>query len=166
MPKRGKNMGIDIMRVWMATKDDRTRNSHKEIDGEKRPVGKAFSNGCMFPGDPSARPAEVYNCRCTFVASVDGIDYNASDEENIARINGTYDEWLKQSKRKGAKEKTGDGLLKPVEAKNEDFDYSLTTKDGNAVVIESYEKHSSVSEKIYKDSEAEKIYEKYAFENA
>lgn len=50
---------------WVAVMDERTRVSHASINGEVRPVGEPFSNGLMYPGDPSGPPEEVYNCRCT-----------------------------------------------------------------------------------------------------
>lgn len=58
-------MGIDVVKHWTATKDLRTRDSHRALDGEEVPFNMAYSNGLMYPGDPSGIPAEVYNCRCT-----------------------------------------------------------------------------------------------------
>lgn len=50
---------------WVAVMDERTRVSHASINGEVVPVDRPFSNGLMYPGDPSGPPEEVYNCRCT-----------------------------------------------------------------------------------------------------
>ena len=50
---------------WVAVMDERTRVSHASINGEVVPVDEPFSNGLMYPGDPSGPPEEVYNCRCT-----------------------------------------------------------------------------------------------------
>lgn len=72
--KRAESMGIKMKQVWMATLDDRTRDSHAMMDGEKVDVGKRFSNGLRFPGDPKGAPEEVYNCRCTIVAEVEASD--------------------------------------------------------------------------------------------
>ena len=58
-------MGIDVVKHWTATKDLRTRDSHRALDGEEVQFNMAYSNGLMYPGDPSGIPAEVYNCRCT-----------------------------------------------------------------------------------------------------
>lgn len=57
-------------RVWLATRDDRTRDTHKEADGQRQPWGTPYKVGdseLMFPGDPSldAAAEEVINCRCT-----------------------------------------------------------------------------------------------------
>lgn len=69
-----KKMGIKLKKEWMATLDGRTRHSHAMLDGEQVDNEKKFSNGCMFPGDPNGPAAEVYNCRCTLIATVDGVD--------------------------------------------------------------------------------------------
>lgn len=50
---------------WVAVMDERTRVSHASINGEVVPVDEPFSNGLMYPGDPSGPPEEVCNCRCT-----------------------------------------------------------------------------------------------------
>lgn len=59
-----KNKGADIVRMWDAALDGRTRDSHRMVDGEIRELDEKFSNGLMFPGDPSGGAAEVVNCRC------------------------------------------------------------------------------------------------------
>ena len=44
---------------------------------QRVPVGKPFEvDGyeIMFPGDPTAKAYLVYNCRCTLIAAVDGVD--------------------------------------------------------------------------------------------
>lgn len=67
-------MGIKLKKEWLATLDSRTRHSHAMLDGEQVAQDKKFSNGCRFPGDPQGPPWEIYNCRCTLVAAVDGVD--------------------------------------------------------------------------------------------
>lgn len=59
-----KQSGVEI-KIWVAVMDDRTRDSHAEMDGEERPIDMPFSNGLMFPGDPDGEASEVINCRCT-----------------------------------------------------------------------------------------------------
>lgn len=60
-----KAKGADIVKQWDAVLDGRTRDSHRRVDGEIRELEEKFSNGLMFPGDPSGSAAEVINCRCT-----------------------------------------------------------------------------------------------------
>ena len=64
--------GIILQKEWLATNDGRTRHSHATLDGAIVDQDKKFENGLMYPGDPSGRPEEVYNCRCTLVAKVNG----------------------------------------------------------------------------------------------
>ena len=64
--------GIILQKEWIATNDSRTRHSHAALDGAIVEQDKKFDNGLMYPGDPSGRPEEVYNCRCTLVAKVNG----------------------------------------------------------------------------------------------
>lgn len=69
---RAEADGIILQKEWLATNDSRTRHSHAALDGAIVDQDKKFDNGLMYPGDPSGRPEEVYNCRCTLVAKVNG----------------------------------------------------------------------------------------------
>ncbi len=69
---RAEADGIILQKEWLATNDGRTRHSHAILDGAIVDQDKKFDNGLMYPGDPSGRPEEVYNCRCTLVAKVNG----------------------------------------------------------------------------------------------
>lgn len=62
--KAAAKRGADVVRMWDAALDGRTRDSHRRVDGEIRELDEKFSNGLMFPGDPSGSAAEVVNCRC------------------------------------------------------------------------------------------------------
>lgn len=64
---KAKEKGADIVKQWDAALDSRTRESHAIVDGEIRELDKPFSNGLMFPGDPSGGAAEVINCRCALL---------------------------------------------------------------------------------------------------
>ena len=78
---RAEADGIVLQKEWLATNDGRTRHSHAMLDGAIVDQDKKFENGLMYPGDPSGRPEEVYNCRCTLVAKVNGfnkVQYNKS----------------------------------------------------------------------------------------
>ena len=102
--KRAEGMGIKMLQVWMATLDGRTRHEHRQLDGQKRKVGEAFEvegEKIFFPGDPAAEPYLTYNCRCTLIGEVEGVDYNLSDVSQRDNKLGdmTYDEW-KEEKRK------------------------------------------------------------------
>lgn len=61
---KAKEKGADVVKQWDSTLDGKTRESHQKVDGEIRELDEPFSNGLMFPGDPSGKAAEVVNCRC------------------------------------------------------------------------------------------------------
>lgn len=102
-----EKMGIKCRKEWMATLDGRTRHSHAMLDGEIVDNDKKFSNGCRFPGDPQGRPEEIYNCRCTLVSVIEGIDAfrgqrrarNPETGKNELIENMTYAEWAGWKKR-------------------------------------------------------------------
>lgn len=62
-----KDKGADVVKQWDSTLDGKTRNSHVAVDGQIRELDEPFSNGLMFPGDPSGGAAEVINCRCALL---------------------------------------------------------------------------------------------------
>lgn len=64
---KAKEKGADIVKQWDATLDGRTRDSHRQVDGEIREIDKPFSNGLMMPGDSKGSAAEVVNCRCALL---------------------------------------------------------------------------------------------------
>ena len=64
---KAREKGADVVKQWDATLDGKTRESHARVDGEIRELDEKFSNGLMFPGDPSGGAAEVVNCRCALL---------------------------------------------------------------------------------------------------
>ena len=84
---RAEADGIILQKEWLSTNDGRTRHSHAMLDGAIVDQDKKFENGLMYPGDPSGRPEEVYNCRCTLVAKVNGFKkaqvQKAMDEKQV-----------------------------------------------------------------------------------
>lgn len=91
--ERAKGMGIKLKQEWVAALDNRTRHSHRQLDGEKAEVGGTFSNGCRFPGDPQGRYAEICNCRCTLVAAVEGFETDDAKRASKLPKGMTYEEW-------------------------------------------------------------------------
>lgn len=60
--------GLELMKIWIATLDDRTRDAHRAMHG-KPPIEaheKFLVGGRPMdkPGDPAGGPANVCNCRC------------------------------------------------------------------------------------------------------
>lgn len=75
--KRAEKDGIVMKREWIATNDSRTRHWHAELDGVEVDIDEPWENEfgkIMFPGDPSADPANTYNCRCSMAAKVTGFN--------------------------------------------------------------------------------------------
>ena len=111
--KRAERMGVNLLQMWIATLDGHTRYSHRQVDGELRAIGKKFTNGLLYPGDPNGPPEEVYNCRCVIAAKVSGTDVDFEDRNN--RMQGmTYEQW-----------KNGKGnepLFKAARNENRDYD--------------------------------------------
>ena len=73
--ERAAAAGIILEREWIATSDGRTRDWHRELDGVTVGVDEPFENAIgkiMYPGDPSANGANVWNCRCTIAAKILG----------------------------------------------------------------------------------------------
>ena len=91
--ERAERLGIKLKQEWLATLDARTRSSHIQLDGEKIEVGEKFSNGLRFPGDPDGEDSEVYNCRCTLIAAVDGIEDDKAERYSELSKGTSYDEW-------------------------------------------------------------------------
>lgn len=93
--QRTKEMNIKLQKEWLATLDNRTRHSHRQLDGQKIPneEGATFDNGCRYSSDPQGRYDEICNCRCTLVAAIEGVD--TSDAERWSRLPDgmTYEEW-------------------------------------------------------------------------
>lgn len=67
MAQKAQSRGADIVKQWDSTLDGRTRESHREIDGEVRELDEKFSNGLLFPKHPDGAAGEVINCRCVML---------------------------------------------------------------------------------------------------
>lgn len=100
--KRAQDKGVKLQQMWCAVMDNRTRHSHRWLDGEIRPVGETFSNGCEYPADPKGDPSEIYNCRCHLRGVVEGLTPLARQYRDTSAVGGmSYDEW------RNAKAKSG-----------------------------------------------------------
>lgn len=101
---RARDKGVKLRRTWVATLDMRTRHEHRVLDGQTVDVDEPFrveGYEIMFPGDPSAEPEMVYNCRCRTIGQVKGFerDIRGFDLRNDPNINGmSYDEWKNDRK--------------------------------------------------------------------
>lgn len=99
--------GVVQKKVWIATPDDRTRESHLEIDGEEVDVDEAFSNELMYPGDPDGDPSEVWNCRCSMRDHIVGFRRADGSISYIghARDDTMHEQQMKEEKTRRKQEK-------------------------------------------------------------
>lgn len=104
-----KDNGLDMKKQWFATKDTRTRDTHRHLDGVSVDIEDSFkSSGCvgqapkLFVGVNSAK--ENINCRCKLIYYFNNDELptvmRTKDDGVIPFV--TYREWAKQ-KRKGGK---------------------------------------------------------------
>lgn len=106
-----KDNGLDMKKRWSATKDTRTRDTHRHLDGTSVDIEDNFkSSGCvgqapkLFVGVNSAK--ENINCRCKLLYYIDEDDLPSTmrvrkDDGTTEVIpHMTYREWEKY-KRKG-----------------------------------------------------------------
>jgi phage portal protein BeeE len=62
------NLGLTLERQWVATRDDRTRDTHAEADGQTIALNDTYVVGganLRQPSDPNGPAEETINCRCT-----------------------------------------------------------------------------------------------------
>ncbi|MGX0480070.1 SPP1 gp7 family putative phage head morphogenesis protein [Staphylococcus pasteuri] len=106
-----KDNGLDIKKRWSATKDTRTRDTHRHLDGTSVDIEDNFkSSGCvgqapkLFVGVNSAK--ENINCRCKLIYYIDEDELpttmRARKDDGTTEVipHMTYREWEKY-KRKG-----------------------------------------------------------------
>ena len=111
--KAAEDMGIKVRKRWVATKDGRTRHSHRRLDGQTVDWDEPFKSELgkiRFPGDPRAKPALTYNCRCTLrTVEKPGIEAeprkmrvrDPKTGRNVLVNEMTYDEWERWVKERG-----------------------------------------------------------------
>lgn len=107
-----EKMGIKLKKQWLATLDGRTRHAHAMLDGQTVGIDKPFKvdgYDIMFPGDTSAPGYLVYNCRCTMVADIGGVNStgqrrarNSVTGENEIVSDMTYSEYAAQKEAENA----------------------------------------------------------------
>ena len=97
-----ESQGAEIMRMWDASLDTRTRPAHGAADGQKRTADKPFDVGgesLMYPGDSAGSSGNVINCRCTTVDVIG--DWEPSIRRGRDPVTGensifdykTFDQW-------------------------------------------------------------------------
>lgn len=108
--KVAKDNGLDMKKRWQATKDTRTRDTHRHLDGKAVNIDDNFhSSGCigqapkLFVGVSSAK--ENINCRCKLFYYIDEDELPSimrvrnNDDENEVIPFTTYREWEEQKRK-------------------------------------------------------------------
>lgn len=117
--EQASDMGIEVVKEWVSTLDDRTRESHRDMDGIRVPYDQKFPNGLMYPADYSGDASEVYNCRCTMVVVL--------PQFTGQKTRVTYREWEQGKTMADFAPKTFvqdnySDIVRPVRPKSSDFD--------------------------------------------
>ncbi len=77
--KRTRKNGVDIVKMWDSTIDNRTRNSHVQLDGQIKELDEPFEiNGhkAMYPHNFGIAKEDI-NCRCGMLSRVrKGLEYD------------------------------------------------------------------------------------------
>lgn len=77
----------EVRKEWLATDDKRTRESHREADGQLVGLSEPFQvdgDYLQVPGDPAGRADNVINCRCSVGYVFDDDEDDDEDEPMIA----------------------------------------------------------------------------------
>lgn len=96
-------LGLELEKVWVATSDGRTRDSHGAANGQRVPFDEPFEVGgfsAMEPLDPALPASESVHCRCTYRVEVVG--QKSWREVRNARIRSDYPALLKAEGQVGA----------------------------------------------------------------
>lgn len=107
--KVAKDNSLGMRKKWFATKDTRTRDTHRHLDGKSLPIDDNFlSSGCigqapkLFIGIKSAK--ENINCRCKLLYYIDEDELptvmRVRKDDNQTEVIPfmTYSEWEKQKR--------------------------------------------------------------------
>ena len=140
--------GIILQKEWISTNDSRTRHSHAVLDGAIVDQDKKFGNGLMFPGDPSGRPEETWNCRCTVAAVVKGfkkVQVQRAMDEKDEYTQAEQDEFAALQKKYKNKTQV---MLFGTEEEMVRYDYLLQKDKANAGTFDYYKRfqHQSIAE--------------------
>lgn len=78
--EKGEKDGLVLEKEWIAAHDSRTREAHLLLHGQRVPIDEPFHSilgDIMYPADPTAAPANVYNCRCAIRSHYKGFKKGA-----------------------------------------------------------------------------------------
>lgn len=105
--RRATKLGVDLTIEWQATLDDRTRDHHRAMHGERTTVDEPFYTPdgytIYYPadctGDSDAPQREIWNCRCTLLAWVKGFEGDTV-KDSPKMGDKSFEEWQEGTKAK------------------------------------------------------------------
>ncbi len=112
--KYAQSIGIEMQQEWVATLDGRTRHEHRILDGQRVDIGEAFEvdgASIRYPGDPQAPGYLVYNCRCTIIGAIKGLEDDDSDDYRKHMIGTTYEEWKAGKEQKSVEKSSNNDIM-------------------------------------------------------
>lgn len=93
-----KAKGLPVRKRWNAVIDERTRDTHRQLNGTYANKDGLFGEGILnpnhllrCPADPTGEPQEIYNCRCR-----EGIVFDNSVVDH-SKDDDLYEQFLKQN---------------------------------------------------------------------
>ena len=131
---RAEKMGIRLKKRWLAMLDSRTRHDHAAADGQAVKQDEPFVVGgaeMMYLGDPNGPPEQVYNCRCTMIAEVEGVDMSGAlrwDRYGILP-DMTYAQW--EASKRGAEAEA----ISPIRTKEVMEWWKSLQNQGNLAIL-------------------------------
>ncbi|WP_419958971.1 phage minor head protein [Psychrobacillus sp. BM2] len=99
--ERAREKGVVMKKRWLSTLDSRTRNSHRNLDGQTIEVDEYFvsrnGNEALAPGKFGVASEDI-KCRCDMIAIFDGFEPTVRRARNEAGegeiiVYKNYDEW-------------------------------------------------------------------------
>lgn len=94
-----RDIGVEVVEVWDATLDSRTRNSHGALDGVRASYRSNGEPYWILAGDEvggplqSARPEQTINCRCRVRGEIEGFEPEKRRVAGKIQQYQTYKEW-------------------------------------------------------------------------
>lgn len=92
--KQLQDDGVILQKEWLTAMDSHTRDAHAELHHVLVNIDEPFVNSIgeiMFPGDPNADPANVYNCRCSIATKIVGFRKKSDDDELDKELDDVWD---------------------------------------------------------------------------
>ncbi len=115
--KQAQKNGVILRKQWLAANQPgRTRDWHAELNEKEAEVDEPFKNSfgeIMYPGDPHAKPQNVYNCRCALVSIVKG--FKKVGENTAKNVDNTAESGIIKTVRDKA---TISNIESPIEQRN------------------------------------------------